>query len=77
MALRGINRTAWDTKLLLTAVLAHPVDSISSCQIALLFESEWLLQPAFSSSFTPIFRLPPIDLIRDIRETEKNCLKTR
>ena len=29
-ALRGINRTGWGTKLLLTAVLAHPVDCISS-----------------------------------------------
>ena len=33
LALRGINRTAWGTKLLLTAILAHPVDCISSCQI--------------------------------------------
>ena len=29
-ALWGINRTAWGTKLLLTAVLAHPVDCTSS-----------------------------------------------
>ena len=28
-ALRGINRTEWGTKLLLTAVLAHPVDCTS------------------------------------------------
>ena len=32
-ALRGINRTAWGTNLLLTAVLAHPVDCISSSPI--------------------------------------------
>ena len=30
LALRGINRTAWGTKLLLTAVLAHPMDCSSS-----------------------------------------------
>ena len=46
-ALRGINRIAWGTKLLLMAVLAHPLDCISWCHImngtALLLKSEWLL----------------------------------
>ena len=32
-ALRGINRTAQDNKLLLMAVLVHPVDCINSYQI--------------------------------------------
>ena len=33
MVLRGINRTAWGTKLLLTTVLATFVDCISLCHI--------------------------------------------
>ena len=33
MALEGINRTAWGTRLLLTAVLASLVDSTSLCHI--------------------------------------------
>ena len=33
MALEGINRTAWGTRLLLTAVLASLVDSTSLCPI--------------------------------------------
>ena len=33
LALRGINRIALGTKLFLMAVLAHPVDCMSSCQI--------------------------------------------
>ena len=47
LTLRGANRTAWGTRLLLTAVLAHPVDCTSSGPIlkgtALLLESKWLL----------------------------------
>ena len=45
MVPRGINRTVWGTKLLLTPVLASFVDCISLCHTegtALLFESEWL-----------------------------------
>ena len=47
-ALRGINRTACGTKLLLTAVLAHPVvyqfmPHTKFESTALLFEFEWLL----------------------------------
>ena len=43
-----IGLATWSTKLLLTAVLAHPVDCISSYHAhtegtALIFESEWLL----------------------------------
>ena len=33
MVLGCINRTAWGTKLLLTAVCAHPVDWTSSCHL--------------------------------------------
>ena len=45
---------------------------------ALLFESEWLLQPAFgfppdpASPYPPPAHPPPIDSIREITGTEKN-----
>ena len=47
VALRGINRTAWSTKLLLIAVLAHPgivLVHVAYCEgTVLLFKLEWLL----------------------------------
>ena len=58
----------------------------------LLFESEWVLYPAFSSPPAPTThptplptrpphppptRPPPIESIRDITGTEKNCLKNQ
>ena len=45
----GHYRTAWDTKLLLTAVLSSPVDCISLCQI--LRAKHCSLSP--NSCFTP------------------------
>ena len=46
---------------------------------ALLFESEWVLYPAFRSPPTPNRQAhpppTPIDSIRDITGTEKNHLK--
>ena len=52
------NTTAWGTKLLLTAVWASLVDFTSSRHAltegtALLFESEWVLYPAFGSLPAP------------------------
>ena len=52
---------------------------------ALPFESEWVLYPAFGSPPTPTThptplppaRPPPIESIRDITGTEKNCLKNQ
>ena len=41
---------------------------------ALPFESEWVLYPAFGS---PPPTPPPIDSIRDITGTEKNCPKNQ
>ena len=74
-ALRGINRTAWGIILLLTAVLAHPVDCTSFTWshtegTALLLESKWLLWPAFSFPPAPT-RPPSIDSIHDITGSEK------
>ena len=47
---------------------------------ALPFESEWVLYPAFGSPPAPTahpIRPPPIESIRDITGTEKNCLKNQ
>ena len=47
---------------------------------ALPFESEWVLYPAFGSRPAPTThptRPPPIESIRDITGTEKNCLKNQ
>ena len=44
---------------------------------ALPFESEWVLYPAFGSPPAPTTHPPPIESIRDITGTEKNCLKNQ
>ena len=75
--LRGINRTAWGTRLLLTAVLAHPVYCTSSGPI--LKTQHCCLSPngCFSPPSVshpppppPPTRLPPIDSIHDITGSE-------
>ena len=72
MVLGHVNRTAWGTKLLLTAIWASLVDFTSSRHLlpegtALLFESQWVLYPAFGPPPTPL----PIESIRDITGAEK------
>ena len=81
MVLGHVNRTAWDTKLLLMAVWASLVDCISSCH--LLKAQHCSLSP--NGCFTPPSaphlpplptpplptHPPPIDSIRDITGTEK------
>ena len=67
--LRGINKTAWGAKLILTAGLAYPVSCALPCELcrsgsltdgkALPFEFECLLYPAYGSPPTPT-PLPPI-----------------
>ena len=58
MVLGRVNRTAWGTKLLLTAVWASLVDCSYQFMsltdgTALFFEFEWVLYPAFGSSPVP------------------------
>ena len=79
MVLGRVNRTALGTKLLLTAVWASPVDCISSLNF--LKAQHCSLSP--NGCFTPPSAPhpphspptcpPPIDSIRDITGTEKNC----
>ena len=81
MALEGINRTAWGTRLLLTAVLASLVDSASLCPI--LRAQHCCLSPngcfnppsASHPPPPPPSRPPPIDSIRDITGTEKKTIQ--
>ena len=82
-----VNRTAWGTKLLLTAVLASLVDYISSCH--LLKAQHCSLSPNWCFTLPsaphppppptppPPTRPPPIDSIRDITGAEKNHLKNQ
>ena len=86
MVLGRVNRTAWGTKLLLTAVWASLVDCASSRH--LLKAQHCSLSP--NGCFTPPSaphlpppptppsptRPPPIESIRDITGAEKNHQKT-
>ena len=76
MVLGCVNRTAWGTKLLLTAVWASMVDCISSWH---LLKAQHC--PLGRMGALPRLRLPtrppPIESIRDITGTEKNCLKNQ
>ena len=86
MALEGINRTAWGTRLLLTAVLASLVDSTSLCPILRAqhyclgpngcFNPPSASHPPPPPPHPPPARPSPIDSIRDITGTEKNIQKT-
>ena len=82
MVLGRVNRTALDTKLLLTAVWASLVDCVSSrnflkAQHCSLSPNGCFTPPSASHPrplHSPPTRPPPIDSIRDITGTEKNCL---
>ena len=83
MALEGINRTVWGTKLLLTAVLASIVDSTSLCHtegIGLLLGALTHLGLPTRPHLSPnplSAHPPPIVSIRDIIGTEENYLKNQ
>ena len=86
MVLRGINRTAWGTRLLLTPVLASFVDCVSlshtlkaqHCSLSLngCFNPPSASHPLPPPPHPPPARPPPIDSIRDITGTEKTVWKT-
>ena len=76
----GINRTAWGTKLLLTAVLAWLVGCISLCHklraqtFAYLCLNGCFTPPLAPHSLPPhpfLTRLPPIEAIHDILQVLK------
>ena len=82
-----VNRTAWGTKLLLTAVLASLVDCISSCHLLKAqhcsLSPNWCFtppsapRPAPCPAHPPPTRPPPIYSICDITRAEKNHLKNQ
>ena len=82
MVLGRVYRTAWDTKLLLTAVLASLLDCISSCHLLkaqhCFLSLNWCFSPssAFHQPQTPPTRTSPIDSIHDITGAEKTVRKT-
>ena len=76
MVLGRVNRTARDTKLLLTAVWASLVDFISSCHLLKAQHCPLSLNGCFTPPSAPHRLLPPIDSIRDITRTEKTVPKT-
>ena len=82
MVLRGINRTVWGTRLLLTPVLASFVDCISLCHKLKAQHCSLSLSGCFGPPSAPHPpphppHPPPIDSIRDITGTEKNRLKNQ
>ena len=87
IALEGINRTAWGTRLLLTPVLASFVDCISLCHklkahycslsLSGCFNPPSASHPPPPPPHPPPARPPPIESIRDITGTEKNYPKNQ
>ena len=85
--LRGINKTEWGAKLILTAGLAYPVSCASlghllmaqHCHLCLsvCFSLPSASHPPLPPPHPPPTRTPPIDSIRDITAVSKNCLKNQ
>ena len=76
--LRGINKTAWGAKLILTAGLAYPVSCADLGHLLMAKYCPLSLNVCFTPptahnpSHPPPTRPPPIDSIRVITEVEKN-----
>ena len=73
MVLGCVNRTAWGTKLLLTAVWASLVDCIGSWHLLKAQHCPLSLNGCFappSAPHPPPTRPPPIESIREITGTE-------
>jgi len=63
--LRGINKTAWGAKLILTAGLAYPVSCASLGHLLMVQHCHFCLSVFFSLPMAP--HRPPIDSICDIK----------
>ena len=80
-ALRGINKTAWGAKLILTADLVHHSSCASLGHLLIAQHCHFCLRVYFSPPTAPHpphpppTHLPPIDSIRVITGVEKTHLK--
>ena len=75
--LRGINKTAWDVKLIQTAGLAYPVSCAGLNHLLMAKHCPLSLNVCFTPP-TALTHPPPIDSIRVITEVEKKTTsKTR
>ena len=72
--LRGINKTAWDAKLILTAGLVYHSSCASLGHLLMAQHCHFSLNVCFSPPTAP-HRPPPTDSIRVITDVEKNYLK--
>ena len=79
--LRGINKTAWGAKLILTADLAFPVSCASLTHLLIAQHCHLCLIVCFSPPTVPHPPSPPIpppiDSIRDITAVEENYFKNQ
>ena len=75
VALRGINKTAWGAKLILTADLASPVSCTSLSHLLMAQHCHLCLSVYFSLPMAT--QPPPIDSICNITAVEKNQLKNQ
>ena len=79
MVLGCVNRTAWGTKLLLTAFLASLVNCISLCHLLKAqhcsLSQSWCFTLPSAPNPPPPPTPSPIDSIRDITGTEKMSQK--
>ena len=83
-SLRGINKTAWGAKLILTAGLAFPVSCAGLGHLLMAKHCPLSLNVCFTPPTAPHrpphpppTRPPPIESIRVITEVEKTTSKTR
>ena len=81
-SLRGINKTAWGAKLILTSDLAYPLSCAGLGHLLMVKHCPLSLNAYFTHLRLPTrphhpSHPPPIDSIRDITVVEKNTSKTR
>ena len=74
--LRGINKTAWGAKLILTAGLVHHSSCAGLGHLLMAQHCHFCLGVCFSPPTAPHPPPPPIDSIRVITDVEKNHLKS-
>ena len=75
--LRGINKTAWGAKLILTADLVYHSSCVSLGHLLMAHHCHFCFNVCFNPPTAPYSPPPPIDSIRIITAIEKTTSKTR